>query len=193
MLSKVVEIMFVAAVIIGLACGKIPEVSSKSSTAAGEAVATIISMAGSICFWSGIMEIMSESGLSKKLTRILKAPITFIYGKLSGDREAVSLLSQNMAANILGLGSAATPAGLRAADRLKSLNEKGSISNVPILLLVVVNTVSIQLIPATVAAARGALGAASPYDILIPVWLASICSLAAALFFARIFIGGESS
>lgn len=193
MLSKLVELMVLSAVIIGALTGNMSLVSEKSASGAGQAVTTLLSMAGSICFWSGLMEIMAQSGLSKKLTSMLKRPIQLIYGRLSNDETAIAYLSQNMAANILGLGSAATPAGLNAAGRLRQLYDMGRISKVPMLLLMVVNTVSIQLVPVTVAAARAALGAPAPYDILPAVWCASICSFAAALIFAKTFCGGSPS
>jgi len=192
MLSKIVEIMLAAAILFGALGGRMGDVSSQSASAAAQAVTTVLSMAGSICFWSGMMEIMAESGLSQLLTRALKYPIRLIYGPLGGDERAIGLLGQNMAANILGLGSAATPAGLAAAGRLRELRDRGRIGKGPLVLLTVVNTVSLQLIPATVAAARASLGAEQPYDILVCVWCASICSFLAAVIFARALKGGEN-
>lgn len=191
MLSIIVEVLFALAFVAALLNGKMAEISTAGTSAAASAITTIIGMAGGLCFWSGLMEIMAQSGLSQRLTRLLKAPIRMIYGDFGGDREVVELLGQNMAANILGLGSAATPAGLAAAGRMRMLYEKGRISKRPMMLLMVVNTVSIQLLPITVASARSALGAGDPYDIILPVWCASICSFLAALIFAKASIKEE--
>ena len=185
MLSKIVELMFIFSLLFGAVNGTIDELSAKCASAAGDAVTTLISMSGGICLWSGLMEIMSESGMAEGLRRLLKLPVRLLYGRLDGDEEAVSYISQNMAANILGLGSAATPAGLSAADRLRNLHERGRIGTGPLITLMAVNTVSIQLIPVSVASARAALGAAAPYDILPAVWCASICSFLAAVIFAK--------
>lgn len=159
--------------------------SASAAAAPGAVVETLVGMTGNICFWSGLMEIMAASGLADRLASVLQMPIRWIYGRLGNDRQAVSLLAWNMAGNLLGLGSAATPSGLEGAARLRTLHENGRIGRGPLCLLAVVNTVSIQLIPSTVAAAREALGAAQPYDILLPVWCASVCSFLAALTVAK--------
>lgn len=188
MLSKIVEILIALSAFAALLGGKMDILSSKCAEAPAQAVTTLISMAGGICFWSGLMEIMTESGMASMLTRALRGPLRLIYGRT--DDRAEELLCRNCAANILGLGSAATPAGIEGAKRLRYLHEKGRISGKPLFMLTVVNTVSIQLIPSTVAAARGALGAARPYDILLPVWLASIVSFISAVAVAKC-MGGE--
>lgn len=183
--------MGILALFCGLFFGRMDDLAGAVAQSPGQALEVLMGMAGSVCFWSGMMEIMEESGLAGQLGRLLRAPIGWIYGPLGGDRQAVSLLARNMAGNLLGLGSAATPAGLEGARRLETLWTQGRIGRRPLCLLAVVNTVSIQLIPATVAAGRRALGAAAPYDILLPVWCASLCSLAAALLAARVLLEGE--
>lgn len=188
MLSKIVEILMAFSLFAAVFGGKIEALSSKCAEAPAQALTMLISMAGGVCFWSGLMEIMAESGMAAMLTRALKKPIRLIYGKT--DSKAEELLCRSFAANILGLGSAATPAGIEGGKRLRYLYDRGLISQRPLFMLTVVNTVSIQLIPATVAAARGALGAARPYDILAPVWLASIASFAAAVAVAKC-MGGD--
>lgn len=189
MLSKIVEILVALSVFAAFVSGRIELLSSKCAEAPAQAVTTLISMAGGVCFWSGLMEIMSESGMAALLTKALRRPLRLIYGRT--DDRAEELLCRNCAANILGLGSAATPAGIEGAKRLRYLYEKGRISQRPLFMLTVVNTVSIQLIPATVAAARGALGARAPYDILLPVWLASALSFGAAVAVAKCMGGDE--
>ena len=192
MLSQIVEIIYLLAPVFGIGLRKLPSLSASAASAPGTVLETLIGMAGNICFWSGMMEIMSASGLADHLADLLQMPIRWIYGRLGNDRQAVSLLARNMAGNLLGLGSAATPSGLEGAVRLRTLHENGKIGRVPLCLLAVVNTVSIQLIPSTVAAAREALGAAQPYDILLPVWCASVCSFLAALTIAKVLLGEDA-
>ena len=94
-----------------------------------------------------------------------------------------------MAANLLGLGSAATPAGLRAAKRLDELARRDGVPPDNVLLLIIINTASVQLLPTTVAAVRAAYGSHSPYDILPAVWAASIVSVAVGIFLAKTLKG----
>ena len=133
------------------------------------------------------MEVMNRSGLSKHIAALLRPLILLLYGRDGRDSEAASALSQNMAANLLGLGSAATPAGLRAAARLHTLAQGRGEPPHGVFLLIVLNTASLQLFPTTVAAVRAACGASSPYDILPAVWLSSAISVATGIFAAKLF------
>ena len=183
MLSKVVEIIFLCAFITGILTGQLSGLSEAVSGGLTQVGGTVVMMAGGICFWSGIMELIRESGISEALQRVLKLPIRLIYGKRTAGSTAADPIARNMAANILGLGSAATPAGLEAARELKRLSEMGRVEKRSLTVLVAMNTVSIQLIPVTAASIRAAMGSSDPYGILLPVWCASACSLLAALAF----------
>lgn len=131
------------------------------------------------------MELVQASGLAEKLSRILMPLLRPLFGKAATDREAMETVSANVAANLLGLSNAATPLGLRAADRLYELEGRRGSPNT-VLTLITLNTASIQLIPSTVAAVRAACGAASPFDIMLPVWGASIFSVAVVLLSGRL-------
>ena len=131
------------------------------------------------------MELVQASGLAEKLSRILMPLLRPLFGKAAADREAMEAVSANVAANLLGLSNAATPLGLRAADRLYTLEGRRGSPNT-VLTLITLNTASIQLIPSTVAAVRAACGASSPFDIMLPVWGASIFSVAVVLLSGRL-------
>ena len=191
MFPLIIGLIFILAAFSGALSGSMEAVAAQSAGAAADAVKNVITMAGGICFWSGIMEIMGECGLSEWLTRLLRRPIFFIYDSAADDREACGSIGRNMAANLLGLGSAATPAGLEAAGRLEHLYRKGVIGRRPLMTLAVLNTVSIQLIPSTAASIRAALGSSRPYAILVPVWCASACSFASALAASRLLTAGR--
>lgn len=176
--------MVVAAVLCGLATGRGPEVAAAAMEGAGAAVELCLSMAGVICLWTGVMEVMKRSGLSEKLSALLRPVLKRLYPDFAKNREVMDSISANVSANLLGLGNAATPMGIRAA-RLMERRTPGVASD-SLCMLVVCNTASIQLLPTTVASVRLAAGCASPFDILPAVWLASILSVSAGILAARV-------
>lgn len=135
-------------------------------------ISLAISMAGAICLWSGVGKLMDRTGLTGSLARLLQPLLHRIFPGTKQDAVLARELSANICANFLGLGNAATPMGIRAAKRMKN----GSTATDQLCRLIVLNTASIQLIPANVAAVRSALGCASPFDILPAVWVTSLCS-----------------
>ena len=135
-------------------------------------VTLAVSMAGAICLWSGIGKLAEETGVTALLSRLLRPLLHRLFPETRADPVLAGDLSANICANLLGLGNAATPMGIRAAKRMK----KGSAASDSLCRLVVLNTASIQLIPANVAAVRSALGCATPFDILPAVWVTSFCS-----------------
>ena len=149
---------------------------------AGQAVSFCLSVAGGICLWSGVMEVMERCGVSGLLSRLLRPLLGRLF-PLSAREEAVfSALSENVSANLLGLGNAATPAGIRAAQGMARL--RGAEDE--LCLLVVVNTASIQLLPTTIAAVRAGMGAASAFDIMPAVWISSLLSVCAGILAAAV-------
>ena len=143
-----------------------------------------LTIAGPVCLWSGAARIMECAGLTQKLCRMLHPLLRQLFPVCAGDAEGFSSLCGNLAANLLGLGNAATPLGVRAVQRMQALQGGGAASD-EMCLLVVMNTASLQLIPSTVAAVRAGLGAAQAFDILPAVWLASACSVAAGILAAK--------
>ena len=183
--------MVLLSVIFGLINGRMEAVSAAALEGAGSAIQLCISMAGVLCLWSGVMELMNRSGLSAKLARAFRPILKALLPRASRDEKTLAAVSANVSANLLGLGNAATPLGIQAARRM-AVGQEGVASD-ELCLLVVLNTASIQLIPATVASVRSAAGAASPFDILPAVWLASVLSVAAGLAAAKLlaFLGGR--
>ena len=163
--------------------GQLPAVSSAAMAGAQAAVELCLSMAGTICLWSGVMTLMDRCGLSQKLARLLRPVLRRLLPNASRDSETLAAVSANVSANLLGLGNAATPLGIRAATRMAE--GCGGVASDELCRLVVLNTASIQLLPTTVAAVRSAHGCAAPFDILPSVWLSSALSVAAGLLAAR--------
>lgn len=144
-------------------------------------VTLTVSLAGSLCLWSGVGRLMEISGITAVLSRMLQPVLFRLFPAAGKDRELARALSGNICANLLGLGNAATPMGIRAAKGLHRHGEPNQLCR-----LVVLNTASIQLIPTTVAALRSSLGCERPFDILIPVWITSFCSAGLGLAAARL-------
>jgi spore maturation protein A len=138
-----------------------------------------LSMAGSICLWTGVGRLMEKAGFTRFLSKLLRPLLSRLFPSSTDDLRLSGLISANVCANILGLGNAATPMGIQSARRLAT--EKNGIASDELCRLVVLNTASIQLIPATVAALRSANGCSTPFDILPAVWLTSLGSAALGL------------
>ena len=145
------------------------------SQGAQAGITLIISLSGSICLWTGVGKLMEKSGITAFLSRLLRPVLGKLFPSSKSDTQLAGSLSANVCANFLGLGNAATPMGIQAAKRLALRSRNGVASN-ELCRLIVLNTASIQLIPANVAAVRSALGCATPFDILPAVWVTSLCS-----------------
>lgn len=134
-----------------------------------------ISIAGSICLWTGVGKLMERAGMTRMLSKLLSPILRKLFPTTQKDEKARHYLCANICANILGLGNAATPMGIQAAKRLTD-QKQPAVATDELCRLIVLNTASIQLIPANVAAIRAGLGAAAPFDILPAVWVTSLCS-----------------
>lgn len=149
-----------------------------------------LSMAGSMCLWTGAGKLMEHTGITGSLSRLLSPLLHRIFPAAKHDKSLAQALSGNICANFLGLGNAATPMGIQAAQHLAKYAPAGTASD-QMCRLVVLNTASIQLIPATVAAVRTSLGCATPFDILPAVWITSITSaglgVSAAWFLGKVW------
>ena len=189
LMSRVLALSTALALVMGALSGRMAQVSQATISGAGEAVRLILSIGGTLCLWNGLMEVMQRAGLAQTLARLLSPVISLLFGTYAKDPQAKAAIAQNMSANLLGLGSAATPSGLRAAKRLKELSDRQGKPPHGAFLLMVINTASLQLLPTTVAAVRAGLGSAAPFDILPAVWLSSAVSVCVAICAARLFRG----
>lgn len=189
MLEYLMLLLTASAVFFSVFTGNIDKLSQAALNGCGDAVSLCITLAGSMALWGGIMRIAEKCGITRMLTKLLSLPLSVLFKDLD-DGKAMKLISLNTAANLLGLGNAATPAGLRAMSELKRTgNDSGKSAAVFILL----NTASIQLIPVTVASLRQAHGSEAPWGIMLPTVITSLLALAAGLLTANIlYMKGES-
>lgn len=166
--------------------GRMNELSASMISKSGEAVELVISLCGIMCFWCGLMRVAERAGLTEKLARLLSPIVCALFRGVPKGSKAVGLITMNLAANILGLGNASTPLGIAAMRELAETESAGELATDNMILLAVLNTASLQIIPATAAALRTANGAENPFDILPCVWIVSVYAATAAVLAAKI-------
>ena len=176
--------MAVVSFFFGSLTGQLGALGNAALEGAAAAVELCVSMAGVMALWTGVMEVMEQCGLSAALARLFRPLLRRLLPEASRDPETLAAISANLSADLLGLGNAATPLGLRAARRMAC--GCGGVASDELCLLVVLNSASIQLLPTTVAGVRSALGCADPFDILPAVWLASALSVLVGLTAAKL-------
>ncbi len=176
--------MIVVSVLFGCANGTTQQVAAAALDGAYAAFELCFSIGGAVCLWCAVMELMKEASLADDLSRLLRPVLERLFPECAGKDDIMQPLSANVSANLLGLGNAATPMGVRAAQEMARLSPPGEASN-ELCRLVVLNTASIQLIPTNAAAIRAACGASAPFDILPAVWISSAVSVAVGLAAAK--------
>ena len=171
----------IVSIVFGGITGRMTQVSQAMLNGAQSGIEIFFVLLGMMCLWNGIMEIAVTSGFSKGFSRILWPALSLMFPGLEKGSKAAEAISMNVAANIFGLGNAATPLGLKAMKELDVLNGQKEIASDNMVAFVVLNSVSIQLIPTGVAALRTKYGSPSSMDIIPAVWVASLIALALAI------------
>lgn len=171
--------MVAVSILCAAATGRGTEVAAAATQGAADAVELCISIMGMLCLWSGVMEVMRQSGLAQKLSRLLRPVLRRLFWQVAQEEEIMDHIAANVSANLLGLGNAATPLGIQAVKGMSQCKREGARD--AMCMLIVCNTASIQLIPSTVAAIRAAQGSQTPFDILPCVWLVSILSVSVGI------------
>ena len=177
--------MIIVSIVYGLLSGSIEAVGSAAVQGAAEAVKLCIGICGVTSLWTGVMELLSRAGVTAQLKNAFLPILKRLFPRSKNNAAAMEAVSANVAANLLGLGNAATPLGIQAATEMARLSRDG-VATDDLCMLVVINSASIQLIPATVAAVRAAAGVENPFDILPAVWLASAVSVLAGILSAKV-------
>lgn len=177
MLNKMWFGMVVAAFLCAVMTGHIEELSSAAATGADKSIQLLLSMAGVMCLWSGMMKIAEQSGLTRGMAQVLSPLLCRLMPDYAKESRAMQAVCANVTANIFGLGNAATPLGILAMKEMQKENRSLRTPNRSMTMFVVLNTASVQLMPTTIAALRQAAGSETPYAILVPVWLSSIGAL----------------
>lgn len=184
-LAWIWTMMILFSVVFGLFSGRIDAVGKAALDGAGAAVTLCLGICGVTCLWTGVMEIMRRSGIANSLNKVFLPFFRTLFPDSKNNKKAMEAISANVSANLLGLGNAATPLGINAAVEMSKLSQ-GGIATDDLCMLVIINTASIQLVPATVGALRAAAGSSTPFDILPAVWLASISSVTVGILVAKL-------
>ncbi|MCX7842966.1 MAG: nucleoside recognition protein [Clostridia bacterium] len=173
--------------------GRIEEVTKAAIESSGTAVQLSIGLLGIMCMWSGLMGIAEKSGLVKRLARLVRPLLGFLFPGIPKDHPALGAVVMNLAANFLGMGNAATPLGIKAMGELQKLNSNKDTCTDAMSMFLVLNTSSIQLIPATIIALRSAGGSSNPTEVIVTIWIASVCATITGVTAAKIlsFWGAE--
>lgn len=188
MLNIIWPAFIIIAVIYAFFTGNIENVSNGIFESAESAVQLTITFFGTICLWNGIMEIAKRTSLMQKLTKVLSPLIRFLFPELKKGSIAYQEISMNVVANLLGLGNAATPLGLKAMKTMQKENpHKDTLTN-SMAMFIVINTASIQLIPTNVIAIRSSLGSSSPSGIILQVWVATIIAAIVGITATKLFM-----
>jgi spore maturation protein A len=175
-----------AAVIVAAVRGRMAEVTAAALDSAGKAVALSIGLAGAMALWLGLMRVAEEAGLVRAIATAARPLLRRLFPEVPPEHPAMGAMVMNFSANVLGLGNAATPFGVKAMRELETLNPRPGTATDAQALFCALNTASVQLIPATVVALRAAAGSRAPAEIVGATILASICGATAAVLAAKL-------
>lgn len=188
MLNIIWPIFIIISYIYAIFTGKVNEINNSVFESCESAVKLTITFLGTMCLWSGIMQIAKKTTLIDRLTNFLNPIMKILFPEIQKQNPVHKEISMNMVANILGLGNAATPLGLKAMKTMQKENPKKDTLTNSMAMFIIINTASIQIIPTTVIAIRNSLGSTNPTSIIIPVWVATICAAVAGVTAAKILM-----
>lgn len=188
MLNLLWPIFIILSISYAIFSGNIENVSKAITESTESAVSLTLTLIGITCLWSGLMEIASNTNIIKYLSKLLRPIVKFLFPNIKEDQKSFKSIVMNIIANILGLGNAATPLGLQAMNELQKENsEKDKLSD-NMMMLIVLNTASLQIIPTTVIAIRTSLGSQNPTKIIFPVWISTICAAIVGISITKLII-----
>ncbi len=188
MLNYIWAFMVIISFISAAFGGRIDTLSDSVISGAASAIELIISIIGILCFWSGMMEIADKTGITKGIAKAFSPLLSRLFKNVDKNSSAMQNISLNISANLMGLGNAATPLGLNAMKELKRVNNNRTEATDDMVLFVVLNTASLQLIPTTLCAYRSKFGSSAPFEIIPCVWLTSVVALTVGITVAKLFM-----
>ena len=168
--------------------GTMQDVNNSIFSSVADVVTLSFTLVGNMCLWCGLMKIIQETKLMNFLIKLLNPILKWLYPKSKDNKEAMEAISINTVSNFLGIGNAATPAGLKAMEELQKENKNKDELSDSMIMLIVLNTTSIQLIPTTVIAIRSSLGSLNPSAIIIPIWISTIAGTLTGIIITKILL-----
>ena len=188
MLNIIWPNFIVVSIVYAFFSGNIQNVSNGIFDSAASAVELTLTFFGTICLWNGVMQIAKQTTLMEKLTKALKPLMRFLFPELKNHKQAQEEISINVVANLLGLGNASTPLGLKAMKTMQKENPKKDTLTNSMAMFIVLNTASLQIIPTNVIAIRSSLGSNSPSGIILQVWVATIIAAVVGITVTKILM-----
>lgn len=186
MLNILWPVFIIISIAYAIFFGNIENLNNSIFESAENAVNLTLTLLGMTCLWSGIMEVASKTQIIEYLSKILKPITKKLFSNLN--EKAYNNIIMNISANILGLGNAATPLGLKAMNELQKENDNKDELSDNMMMLIVLNTASLQIIPTTIIAIRSSLGSTNPTKIIFPVWISTICAAVVGIVCTKIVI-----
>ena len=186
MINYIWFIMIFLGILIGVLTGNGEGISNAIIKGADSSVSIIVGLVGVMCFWCGVMKVAEKSGFTNKLANILKPILKIIFKDAAKDEKALGAIVMNITANMMGLGNAATPFGIKAMQEMDRLNKEKGVASNDMSLFLVLNAACIQLVPSTVISIRAACESKNPGIILVPAILASTFAAIAGVTFCKI-------
>ena len=187
MLNYVWGFLIIISVLASIFLGNTNELSSALIDSGKDSIELIITMAGIMCLWSGIMKIAAESGFTQLISKLFAPLLRPLFPRLDKKSEAFQSITMNISANLLGLGNAATPFGLKAMKELHRLDNYSDTASNEMVIFVVMNTASLQILPTTLATLRQSYSSQAPFEVVTAIWISSVVSLAVVLIVACTF------
>lgn len=188
MLNVLWPVFIIVSCIYAIFTGKVEQINTSIFSSLESVVQLSITLLGTICLWNGIMNIAINTSLIEKLVFFFKLLLKYLFPEIYQDEKIRKEISMNMVANMLGLGNAATPLGLKAMKSMQEKNKKTDTLSNAMLMFIVINTASIQMIPTTVIAIRSSLGSQNPTATIVPIWISSACSIIVAILITKFLI-----
>lgn len=188
MLNKLWCFFILIAIVFSLVVGSYEAVNNAIFNSIDNTKNLVLTLFFNICFWSGIINIIKNTSMIDKIKKILKPLLKFIFPKLNENAEVFEDISMNVVSNLLGLGNASTPAGLKAMEKLQEKNSSKDRLSDEMLLFILINTASIQLIPTNIIGIRMGLNSENPTRIILGVWVSSIITFSFIILFTKIYI-----
>ena len=187
MLNYIWGAIILVSIVCAVFTGNIEALSSSIMSGASDAINLIITMAGMMSLWTGLLKIAERGGLTTILAKLFKPILKHLFKDYPEDSSAMRAICMNITANILGLGNAATPMGISAMKEMNKLNKTPGIANNSMITFVVMNTASIQLIPTMMSVLRQKYNSVSPFDVVPAIWIASATALIVGIILAKVF------
>lgn len=185
-MNYIFAVLIILSLIVSFINGTVDETINAGIEGARGSIELVLSFAGIMCMWSGFLKLAEEGGALDFILKIIRPVTKLLFPKLKKNSEALKHIGANISANLLGVGNAATPAGIAAMNELDKQNQNPLVASDEMSIFTVLNTASIQLIPTTIIALRASFGSQNPESIILPVWISSLCAVICAVSLMKI-------